>query len=219
MSNESTPSPQPQLQDAPPAKPGQEAVAASDSGKPWILGMAAALMLIVGLVIGSSVWSGPKMDKHVAPFLEIVSSGEYSRAYHKVAQEWRAVTPEAEFVAIHQNLHQTMGKFQSLKQLEIEEMEHDQLGKLASVVFRGDFEKGEVRITSLLRQQGEDWQILGMVYDSPELEQAAAAAVARNRAEREGQRSSAAGPQPPANMTSATTLPAPEATMEPAGTR
>jgi|GEM_PF-4091218 len=158
----------PKMTPASPARPGQEAVEASDSGRPWILGMAGAVMLVIGLIVGTTLWGAPKLTPHVEPFLQIVSNGEYARAYSQISQEWRAVTSPQQFEALHLTLNESMGKYQSMRQIHLEEQESAQLGVLANVVFDAQYEKGSIEITALLRKTPEGWSILGMSYDSPQ---------------------------------------------------
>ena len=156
----------PVLQDAPPAKPGDEAMEASDSGRPWVLGMVAAAMLIVGLVIGSILWGAPKMTPHVEPFLQTFSQGDYAKAYGMVAPEWRSAMPQEDFAQLHTYIHEKLGDYVTMRQIDVFEQQHDLMGTLQVAKFDAQFEKGDVTITATLRQQGEAWQLLDVQYVS-----------------------------------------------------
>lgn len=157
----------PELQDAPPAANGHDAVEASDSGKPWIVGMVAAVMMAMGLVIGSMLWGAPKMTEHVEPFLQTVSAQQYAKAYGMVSQEWRQVMPQEQFVGLHTQIHKVLGDYVSMRQLDVEEQEDPLLGKIALVHFDAHFSNGGVELTAALRKTADGWALLDVQYVSP----------------------------------------------------
>ena len=156
----------PVLQDASPAKPGDEQMEASDSGRPWVLGMVAAVMLIIGLVIGSILWGAPKMTPYVEPFLQTTSQGDYAAAYGMVSPEWRAAMPQESFVKLQTYLHEKLGDYIAMRQVDAFEQDHDLMGTLQVARFDAQFEKGDVTVTATLRKQGDAWQLLDVQYVS-----------------------------------------------------
>lgn len=159
--------PKPVLKDAPPASKQHDAVDASDSGKPWILGMVAAVMMAVGLVIGSMLWSAPKMQPHVEPFLQAVSGQEYAKAYGMVSPEWRAVMPQDQFVLLHTEIRKVLGAYVSMRQLDFEEHEDPLMGTVVMAHFDAHFSNGDVELTAALRKSGDTWSLLDVQYVSP----------------------------------------------------
>lgn len=165
--NQSQSKAKPQLQDAPPAAKGHEEVQASDSGKPWVLGMVAAVMLAVGLVIGSMLWGAPKLTPFVEPFLQTVSSQQYAKAYGMIAPEWRSVMTQDVFVKLHTEIHKALGDYVSIRQVALERHDDPLLGELAAAHFDTHFTNGDVAITATLRKTADGWSILGVQYDTP----------------------------------------------------
>lgn len=159
--------PKPVLQDAPPASKQHDPVEASDSGKPWILGMVAAVMMAVGLVIGSILWSAPKMQPEVEPFLQAVSAQEYAKAYGMVSPEWRAVMPEEHFVKLHTEIRNVLGEYVSMRQLDYEESEDPMMGTVVMAHFDAHYVNGDVALTAALRKVGGKWSLLDVQYVSP----------------------------------------------------
>lgn len=159
--------PKPVLQDAPPAAKQHDAVEASDSGKPWIVGMVAAVMMAVGLVIGSMLWGAPKMTPHVEPFMQMVSNQQYDKAYSMVSPEWRGVMPQELFVKLHTEIHKRLGEYESMRQVDLEEQDDSLLGKVVFAHFDAHFANGDVQLTAALRKTADGWSLLDVQYVTP----------------------------------------------------
>ena len=167
QADNSNQNPKPELKEAPPAGKGHDTVEASDSGKPWVVGMVGAVMMAVGLVIGSMLWSAPKMTPHVEPFLQTVSSKQYGQAYGMVSPEWRGVMSQELFVQLHTEIHKRLGEFESMRQVDLEEQEDPLLGKLVFAHFDAYFANGNVELTAALRKTADGWSLLDVQYVTP----------------------------------------------------
>lgn len=142
-----------------------------DGGHPWVLALAAGVMLALGLVIGSVIWGTPRMAPHVEPFLLKINEGEYQRAYHQVGQEWRAIVSEQRFIALHRHVHEVLGPYQSMKQISLDQIEDPVLGTIAIAEFEAQFANGPAVLIARLRKVPDgDWTLLGLSYDAPLLD-------------------------------------------------
>lgn len=165
--NEPSGKTRPALKEAPPAQPGHETVVASNSGRPWVLAMAAGVMLMIGLVVGTILWRPPDMRPFVEPFLQSVSQQDYAKAYTQIGPEWRGLVSEKVFADIHKILHEQLGDFRSFKQIDLQVKEHPVLGEINIVIFKAHYEKGDANLTATLRKTPTGWSLLDVGYDTP----------------------------------------------------
>jgi ribosomal protein L40E len=105
----------------------------------------------------------------VEQFLSAGESGNYDQAYSMIGSEWKEKTSREEFPRLFESVHDTLGARQSMSMtgFNISSMPS---GTFARAHYTATYDKEDAYLTVNLKKVDGQWQIFGIVFNSPKLE-------------------------------------------------
>lgn len=130
-------------------------------------------VIVLAVVMGGCVvtlyqYAKTTVTPVVEEFLNALENGNYDHAYSMVSAEWKERTSREEFPKFFQLVSQNLGSRQSMSMrgMYVTAMPS---GTIARAQYTAIYDKGEAEITANLIKVDEQWQIVGVFFNSPKL--------------------------------------------------
>jgi hypothetical protein len=104
-------------------------------------------------------------------FLREVAAGDYHSAYSEADVEMQSATSEADFTSMIRGLTARTGALRA-KKISAMQGGVDTKGRWARLLYKCEFEKGPGALRVDFRKRSDGWKIVGVRYDSPQIEEA-----------------------------------------------